>query len=49
LKIAGKWKEYSARTDNYQKARKVRQRAILAFLEIRGSATSPLMRFGPTS
>jgi hypothetical protein len=49
LKIAGKWKEYSTHTDHYQEARKVRQRAILAFLEIRGSATSPLMRFGPTS
>jgi hypothetical protein len=48
LKIAGKWKEYSAHTDN-QKARKVRQRAILAFFEIRGAATSSLMRFGPTS
>jgi integrase len=28
LKIAGKWKEYSTHTDNYQKARKVRQQAI---------------------
>ena len=45
LKIAGKWKEYSAHTDN----QKARQRAILAFFEIRGAATSPLMSFGPTS
>jgi hypothetical protein len=28
LKVAGKWKEYSTHTDNYQKARKVRQQAI---------------------
>jgi integrase len=28
LKIAGRWKEYSTHTDNYQKARKVRQLAI---------------------
>lgn len=28
LKVAGKWKEYSTHTENYQKARKVRQQAL---------------------
>jgi hypothetical protein len=28
LKIAGKWKEYSTRTSNYQQARKIRQQAM---------------------
>jgi len=30
LKISGKWKEYSAKTTNYQKARKARQDALQA-------------------
>jgi integrase len=30
LKVAGRWKEFSTKTPNYQKARKIRQDAVLA-------------------
>jgi hypothetical protein len=50
LKIAGKWKELSTKTTNYQKARKTRHEALQAQVEGRltpSTQTPPLFRLTP--